>query len=1051
MKRILFFAALVLGMVSCMKDQSFDADLAGDGNFVVSVALPDDATRVAGGDSSKGAIANGVHNEYDIRYTLEVYDEKGALAKEAQKIEDEGDKTSTSFELRLIPGRHYRFVVWADFVKAGVEPYYNVTDLRKVQLSGEHNAMDESRDAYTAVYNTKTEGEGKEFSSASKIEMTLTRPFAKLRVVTNDMKELYADLKSATVKYTTPIYTGFNALDAEVTGATENNVEKSVDFTDAAYKYDGEPTTEGEQTLFADYIFGAEGDVVMFTLDVEDAVAAIPTVTFNTNIPVQRNYLTTIYGPVLTDANNISVEIKDAFEGNIDNDIENGVMSKTVNTAADFAETIANANINVIVLNEDINLDELTTRAAEEVSYLVAAGKNLTIDLNNHKLSATSVLTGKNYNMFDVRGTLTVKNGTMEYKHVGEDMGWNNSTNLFNITAGGVLNLEGVTAKNMGGSSMAYVAHLNNWGEATLNVKESTLESTYIAVRAFNSGNDMNNVSIYDSTLKGKYCFWVHNYKAAGDSVGTDATLNIDIFNGTNTFEYTGLAPVLYGFNNPLYFTENGTQIYYDAETLAAALTADKENIAVVLGADIDLPISSLGQITGGSGEYKLGSENTKTISIDLNNNKLNITTTYWSNLGAKNADALFTIKNGTMTSSQATGTWNSYDLCFSNCNYAFENVAFEKAIALESAGKNFNLKNISIAETHDYYAMWISAKGQNVTIDGLTVESAGRGIKIDEQYVNAPAKVTLNIDNATFKTEKKAAIVVKSVAGAEINVESINIAEVAADANFAVWVDADSANYANLVVVNGAYVKVEGSNATIVNGIEELNTALANTEVDTIILAAGEYGTIVAKSNKAIVGTENAKVDAVNLNGADYVTLKNINFDAAKAVPCVDGQGTYKVYANIMTGVWQEAQSKKGAHNLVIDGCAFVGSFKTGKPGSAIALTDYYRTSGFSGNVTIKNCVFETSTDFGGYDIYGHYTGDSTNGHGNFVIENNTFSSTRPNGQPVYLGRYASNIPVVVNGNAFNTVSSLDDAVYVQDHSNYGVSINASNNTFAN
>jgi hypothetical protein len=117
MKRILFFAALVLGMVSCMKDQSFDADLAGDGNFVVSVALPDDATRAAGVDSSKGAIANGVNNEYDIRYTLEVYDANDALAKRAEKIEYEGDKTSTSFELRLIPGRHYRFVVWADFVR----------------------------------------------------------------------------------------------------------------------------------------------------------------------------------------------------------------------------------------------------------------------------------------------------------------------------------------------------------------------------------------------------------------------------------------------------------------------------------------------------------------------------------------------------------------------------------------------------------------------------------------------------------------------------------------------------------------------------------------------------------------------------------------------------------------------------------------------------------------------------------------------------------------------------------------------------------------------
>ena len=170
----------------------------------------------------------------------------------------------------------------------------------------------------------------------------------------------------------------------------------------------------------------------------------------------------------------------------------------------------------------------------------------------------------------------------------------------------------------------------------------------------------------------------------------------------------------------------------------------------------------------------------------------------------------MFTIKNGTMTSSQATGTWNSYDLCFSNCNYNFENVVFEKAIALEAANKTYNLKNVTIKETHDYYAMWVRAAGLNVTVDNLTVESAGRGIKIDEQYIDAPAKVTLTVKNSKFTTAKKAAILVKSAAGAEINVENIDIADVAADTTNAVWVDAVSAAYYDLVTVNGATKKQE-------------------------------------------------------------------------------------------------------------------------------------------------------------------------------------------------------------------------------------------------
>jgi hypothetical protein len=130
------------------------------------------------------------------------------------------------------------------------------------------------------------------------------------------------------------------------------------------------------------------------------------------------------------------------------------------------------------------------------------------------------------------------------------------------------------------------------------------------------------------------------------------------------------------------------------------------------------------------------------------------------------------------MTSSQATGTWNSYDLCFSNCNYVIEHVEFEKAIAFGNANKSVSLKNVTINETHDYYAMWIEAVGQTINVDGLTINSAGRGIKIDEQYVDVPAKVTLNIENAVFETQKKAAILVTSQAGADITLKNVDITD---------------------------------------------------------------------------------------------------------------------------------------------------------------------------------------------------------------------------------------------------------------------------------
>ena len=231
-----------------------------------------------------------------------------------------------------------------------------------------------------------------------------------------------------------------------------------------------------------------------------------------------------------------------------------------------------------------------------------------------------------------------------------------------------------------------------------------------------------------------------------------------------------------------------------------------------------------------------------------------------------------------------------------------------------------------------------------------------------------------------------------------------------------------------------------------IVTTVEELNSALNNAEVTSIVLVNGEFGTIVAKSNKTIGGSANAKVDAVILNGADNVTLKNINFDAATAIMGYDGSGKAKQYANIVTdGNKGSNTPDNGSHNLVIDGCTFAGKFANG--GASIAFTDQSRSGGFSGNITIKNCTFNTVGGY--YDIYGHYTGNGMNGFGDFVIENNTFKTTFTQAGPVYLGRYASSTPVVVKGNAFETVADLAAAVYVQDHSNYGVSVNAENNTF--
>ena len=396
-----------------------------------------------------------------------------------------------------------------------------------------------------------------------------------------------------------------------------------------------------------------------------------------------------------------------------------------------------------------------------------------------------------------------------------------------------------------------------------------------------------------------------------------------------------------------------------NAEELAAALTSDKENISVVLTDDIVLPISSLGQITGGSGEYKLGGENTKNITIDLNGKKLTIGTTYWSVLGAKNDDALFTIKNGTMTSEQATGTWNSYDLSFANCNYNIENVVFEKAVAFSNANNHVTIKNVTISETHDYYAMWITAEGQNINIDGLTINSDGRGIKIDEQYIDAPAVVNMMVKNSTFKTAKKAAILAKTVAGANITLENVNIADVDADKDFAVWVDEDAAAHADKVVVNGGLCKVEGANVAAADTDAELREALKN---GNDVILTDDINTTDAESNG--YGATGITINGGVFDGNGHtieVEGATSTWDSAIAIK----GGTIKnvTVAKGFRGIFfKNGTEKIVLENVIIDGPTYtISCDSAGKQGFEAYNSKFYGWTSYAG--TIGTGYFEGCT----------------------------------------------------------------------------------------
>ena len=535
MRKNLLIAMSAIAMLfatSCQNDFDVMGNVGDEALVSFTVTTPEIATRA---DYSDGATAT------VLQYA--VYNQAGQELTDLT-VTDGEIHSSTTVKFQLTTGNKYSVIFWA----AAPNAPYSVDFANKSMTVDYSTAVcnDEARDAFYAYKEFTVNG-------AQTETIELKRPFAQLNIGTNDYEESekagYVPTQSAvTVKQ---VYSSINLATGEVDEETKvdavfklANIKKDETFPVGGYEY-----------LAMNYLLvDAEKEVVDVEFTYTDANNDSKTRTVG-SVPVQRNYRTNIYGALLTSEVDINVTIEPAYEEDNKYGVEEGMVYSKVNNAEEFAAAFADG-VDIIILEDDINLNADITRANANPSYTIKHGKTLEINLNGKKLSATSTATGKNYNLFDVRGTLTVKNGTIEYKHEGENMGWSSSTNIFHVE-GGILNLEGVTAKNLGGSDMGFVAHLNNWSnyELTLNVENSTLESNYVAVRVFNSGPRMNNVDIKNSTLKGgNNAFWVHNYTvedfgSAAKAEAQKALLNLNIYNQENTFS-PDVNGIRYGFTN---------------------------------------------------------------------------------------------------------------------------------------------------------------------------------------------------------------------------------------------------------------------------------------------------------------------------------------------------------------------------------------------------------------------------------------------------------------------------------------------------------------------
>lgn len=325
-KNLIFLIAVLFALFSCQQEEQ--NTLAGEAELVVSAELPQAissiGSRAAITASNKGGFDNVDWATYQLRYILEIYNESGTCVKREVKYKtsnESGAAKNEIFVVRLVPGKTYNVVMWADFINQGSEDdlYYTtngdggLTDI--AMKTDTYVGNDDSRDAYFANKSVL-------LTAATTENIVLKRPFGKVRVITTDADQLQPHtVDNITVSYTTDLHTGFNAATGDLNAGKIQSVTYA--STVSAQGNEGTGANAGNLTVAFDYIFAPKNptqESYVFSVVVKDGATPIDSYDFTTGIPVERNKLTTVKGNLFTNQLNINVDIDDEFEGNQDID-----------------------------------------------------------------------------------------------------------------------------------------------------------------------------------------------------------------------------------------------------------------------------------------------------------------------------------------------------------------------------------------------------------------------------------------------------------------------------------------------------------------------------------------------------------------------------------------------------------------------------------------------------------------------------------------------------------------------------------------------------------
>ena len=405
MKRYLLstftIAAAALLVTSCNDEMDNGLKTGDEGTVTFTAQLPSEMGTRAFADGLTAKHLQYAVYEAGQSTPLKVFGDETTVVGEAEMV-----NLKKSVTLKLTSDKSYDVIFWAD---ATTDSPYTFNPASQ-EVSVDYSKVNNNSDNCDAFFKKETIT----VSGNQSVDVKLTRPFAQVNIGTDDFDA--AKTSGLEVTQTEVVAKAFATLNL-ATGEVADEADRTFTMKAIPTASDGEfPVAGGYKYLSMDYLLvGAD----KATVDVAFNYGGPQSRTF-TNVPVQRNYRTNIYGSLLTNTTDFNVVIEPAF------------ATTNYNLGALYtASQIGGA----VTLSDNVDFDR---------TIAVQPGKTMSVNLNGKTVKNTTDLwenpsVPNSWSLFSVRGT----DSKLTLSGDGDVIAKANDCYAIDVQGGGHLVIEG--------------------------------------------------------------------------------------------------------------------------------------------------------------------------------------------------------------------------------------------------------------------------------------------------------------------------------------------------------------------------------------------------------------------------------------------------------------------------------------------------------------------------------------------------------------------------------------------------------------------------------